>query len=43
VFRNFKFEIPVEMYRLALVGTVAGLLTVAVSYSHDGRKPPNMV
>jgi hypothetical protein len=31
------FEIPAEMYRLALVGTVAGLLTVAVIYSRDGN------
>jgi hypothetical protein len=31
------FQIPAEMYRLALVGTVASLLTVAVSYSHDGN------
>jgi hypothetical protein len=30
------FEIPAEMYRLALVGTVASLLTVAVIYSRDG-------
>jgi hypothetical protein len=37
VFRNFTFEIPAEMYRLALVGTVAGLLTVAVIYSRDGN------
>ena len=31
------FEIPAEMYRLALVGTVAGLLAIAVSYSRDGN------
>jgi hypothetical protein len=37
VFKNFTFEIPAEMYRLALVGTVAGLLTVAVIYSRDGN------
>jgi hypothetical protein len=37
VFRNFAFEIPAEMYRLALVGTVAGLLTVAVIYSRNGN------
>ena len=37
VFRNFTFEIPAEMYRLALVGTIAGLLTVAVIYSRDGN------
>jgi hypothetical protein len=29
------FEIPAEMYRLALVGTIAGLLTIAVTYSRD--------
>jgi hypothetical protein len=37
VFKNFKFEIPAEMYRLALMGTVAGLLAIAVSYSRDGN------
>jgi hypothetical protein len=37
VFRNFTFQIPAEMYRLALVGMVAGLLTVAVIYSRDGN------
>jgi hypothetical protein len=37
VFRNFKFEIPAEMYRLALVGTVAVLLTIAVTYSRGGN------
>jgi hypothetical protein len=36
MFRNFKFEIQAEMYRLASVGTVAGLLMVAVIYSRDG-------
>jgi hypothetical protein len=35
VFKNFKFEIPAEMYRLALVGTIASLLTIAVVYSRD--------
>jgi hypothetical protein len=39
VLRNFKFEVPAEMYRLALVGAVAGLLTVAVIYSRDGNIP----
>jgi hypothetical protein len=37
VISNFEFEIPAEMYRLALVGTVAGLLTIAVIYSRDGN------
>jgi hypothetical protein len=37
VFRNSTFEIPTEMCRLALVGTVAGLLAIAVSYSRDGN------
>ena len=37
VFRNFKYEIPAEMYRLALVGTIAGLVTIAVIYSRDGN------
>jgi hypothetical protein len=35
VFRHFKFEIPAEMYRLALVGTIGGLVTIAVIYSRD--------
>jgi hypothetical protein len=35
VFKNFKFEIPAEMCRLALVGTIASLLTIAVIYSRD--------
>jgi hypothetical protein len=35
VFKNFTVEIPTEMYRLALVGTIAGLLTIAVTYSRD--------
>jgi len=36
VFKNFKCEIPAGMYRLALVGTIASLLTIAVIYSRDG-------
>jgi hypothetical protein len=35
VFKNLKCEIPAEMYRLALVGTIASLLTIAVIYSRD--------
>jgi hypothetical protein len=35
VFKNFKFEIPAEMYRLVLAGTIASLLTIAVIYSRD--------
>jgi hypothetical protein len=35
VLRNFRFEIPAEMYRLAGVVTIAGLLTAAVIYSRD--------
>jgi hypothetical protein len=35
MFSKFKFQIPAEMYRLALVGTVAGLLAIAVNYSRD--------
>lgn len=37
VFKNFKFEIAAEMYRLALVGTIGGLLTSAVIYSRSGN------
>jgi hypothetical protein len=37
VFKSFRFEIPAEMYRLALVGTFASLLTIAVIYSRDGN------
>ena len=37
VFRNFKYEVPAEMYRLALVGTIAGLVAIAVIYSRDGN------
>jgi hypothetical protein len=37
VFKKFKFEIPPEMYRLALVGTFASLLTSAVIYSRGGN------
>jgi hypothetical protein len=35
VFKNFEFEIPAEMCRLALVGTIGSLLTFAVIYSRD--------
>jgi hypothetical protein len=37
VFKNFKCEIPAEMYRLALVGAIGGLLTSAVIYSRSGN------
>ena len=33
--KQFKFEIPAEMYRLALVGALASLLTGAAIYSRD--------
>jgi hypothetical protein len=36
-FKNFNFEIPVEMCRLALVGTIGSLLTIAVIYSRAGN------
>jgi hypothetical protein len=36
VFENFRFEIPAEMYRLALVGTIASVLVIAVIYSRGG-------
>jgi hypothetical protein len=39
VFRKFELKIPAEIYRLAWVGTVAGLLTIAVIYSRDGNIP----
>ena len=35
VFRKFDLEIPAAMSRLAVVGTLAGLLTTAVIYSRD--------
>ena len=34
---RFRFEIPAEIYRLAVVGTVAGLVASAVMYSHSGN------
>jgi len=37
VFKNFKFESSAEMFRLALVGTIGGLLTSAVIYSRSGN------
>jgi len=33
VLESVKCEIPAEMYRLALVGTIAGLVAIAVIYS----------
>src|ERR1700704_5994331 len=36
---KFHFEIPAELYRLAVVGTLAGLLTTAVIYSRNGNVP----
>ena len=33
--KQFKLEIPVEMYRLAVVGVLATLLTGAVIFSRD--------
>jgi hypothetical protein len=36
VFKDFKFEIPAEMRRLALVGTIGSLLTIAVIHSRAG-------
>jgi hypothetical protein len=36
---KFHFEIPAEIYRLAVVGTLAGLLTTAVIYSRNGIVP----
>jgi hypothetical protein len=35
--RNFKFKIPAEIYRLASVAIVAGLLMIAVIYSHGAN------
>ena len=35
VLKKFRFEIPAEMRRLAVVGIVASLLTTAVIYSRD--------
>ena len=35
-FENFRFVIPAKVYRLAMVGTIASLLTTAVIYSRDG-------
>ena len=34
-FKKFEFEIPAEMSRLAVVGTLVSLLASAVSYSRD--------
>ncbi len=35
VLKKFRFEIPAEMCRLAVVGIIASLLTTAVIYSSD--------
>src|SRR6266487_1845130 len=35
-FKKFRFEIPAELYRLAVVGILASLLTIAMIYSRDG-------
>ena len=35
VLKKFKFEIPAEMRRLAVVGIIASFLTTAVIYSRD--------
>ena len=35
VLKKFRFEIPAEMCRLAAVGIIASVLTIAVSYSRD--------
>jgi hypothetical protein len=35
VLKKFRFEIPAEMCRLAIVGIIASVLTIAVSYSRD--------
>jgi hypothetical protein len=35
VWKKFRFEIPAEMHRLAVVGIIASLLTAAVIYSRD--------
>jgi hypothetical protein len=35
VLKKFRFEIPAEMRRLAVVGIIASLLTTAVIYSRD--------
>jgi len=35
VLKKFRFEIPAEMSRLAVVGIIASVLTIAVSYSRD--------
>ena len=37
VSKNFRFEIPAEMCRLAVVGIVASLLTTGVIYSRDEK------
>jgi len=34
--KKFIFEIPAAIYRLAVVGTVAGLVATAVIYSRNG-------
>jgi hypothetical protein len=35
VLKKFRFEIPAEMCRLAVVGIIASLLTTAMIYSRD--------
>jgi hypothetical protein len=35
ILKRFRFEIPAEMYRLAVVGIVASGLAIAVIYSRD--------
>jgi hypothetical protein len=37
VSKNFRFEIPAEMCRLAVVGIIASLLTTGVIYSRDEK------
>jgi hypothetical protein len=37
VSKNFRFEIPAEMCRLAVVGFIASLLTTGVIYSRDEK------
>ncbi len=41
VFNNFKCESPAELYRLALVGAIGGLLTSAMSYSRSNSSHPD--
>lgn len=38
--KKLKFAIPAEMYRLAVVGTIASLLASAVIYSRNGTADP---